>query len=60
MENTQESKRDRTADASMGEPAGLPFEFEDRSDGSYQRAIEEVRAAWLWVQSRRAHGLAPN
>lgn len=38
----------------------LPFEYEDRTDGSYARALEEVKAAWLWTQSRRARGLPPN
>ena len=38
----------------------LPFEYEDRSDGSYARTLEEIKAAWLWTQSRRARGLPPN
>lgn len=38
----------------------LPFEYEDRTDGRYARAVEEVKAAWLWTQSRRAQGLQPN
>jgi hypothetical protein len=57
MHDRQNTKRDP-------EPAqhaeGLPFEYEDRSDGSYDRAMEEVKAAWLWTQSRRARGLLPN
>jgi len=57
MHDTHDTKRDP-------EPApsakGLPFEYEDRTDGSYDRAMEEVKAAWLWTQSRRARGLLPN
>ncbi|MCX4246832.1 hypothetical protein [Paraliomyxa miuraensis] len=53
-EETHESSEER------GEPTSLPFEYEDRTDGSYARALEEVRAAWLWTKSRRARGLLPN
>lgn len=60
MQDTQETKGDPGASAPVRETAGLPFEFEDRSDGRHERALQEVRAAWKWIQSRRAHGLPPN
>jgi hypothetical protein len=58
MQNTQHTKR--TPDVVAPEAKGLPFEYEDRSDGRYDRVLEEVKAAWLWTQSRRARGLLPN
>jgi hypothetical protein len=61
MQNTHDTKRDLGAAAPAPQAGGhLPFEYEDRTDGRYDRAIEEVKAAWLWIQSRRAHGLPPN
>jgi hypothetical protein len=60
MQDTHDTKRDPDVDAPAPRPQGLPFEYEDRSDGSYYRAVEEVKAAWLWTQSRRAKGLLPN
>ena len=59
MQDTHDAKREPDVVAQMP-PRALPFEYEDRSDGSYDRAIEEVKAAWLWTQSRRARGLEPN
>ncbi len=41
-------------------PKGLPFEFEDRSDGRHDRVLREIEAAWRWSQSRRARGLLPS
>jgi hypothetical protein len=58
MQNTHDTKR--IPDMVAPQPNRLPFEYEDRSDGSYDRAMEEVKAAWLWTQSRRARGLQPN
>ena len=58
MQNTHDTKR--IPDMVAPQPNGLPFEYEDRSDGSYDRAMEEVKAAWLWTQSRRTRGLQPN
>lgn len=52
---THEQEQERGATAKT-----LPFEYEDRSDGSYERAVEEVKAAWRWTQSRRARGLLPS
>ena len=61
MQNTQDTKRDPGVAAPALKARGdLPFEYEDRTDGRYDRALEEVKAAWLWIQSRRAHGLEPN
>lgn len=57
MQDTHDTKRDPDV---AQRAKGLPFEYEDRSDGSYDRAMEEVKAAWLWTQSRRARGLPPN
>jgi hypothetical protein len=58
MQNTHDIKR--IPDTVEARRERLPFEYEDRSDGSYDRALEEVKAAWLWTQSRRARGLLPN
>ncbi len=61
MQNTHDTKRDFGVEApALKARDQLPFEYEDRSDGRYDRALEEVKAAWLWIQSRRAHGLPPN
>lgn len=57
MHDTHDTKREPEPAHAAKE---LPFEYEDRSDGSYDRAMEEVKAAWLWTQSRRARGLQPN
>lgn len=59
MRDIHDTKRDPDVVA-PAPPKGLPFEYEDRSDGAYDRALEEVKAAWLWTQSRRARGLLPN
>lgn len=59
MQDIHESKRAPDVIA-PAPPEPLPFEYEDRSDGSYDRALEEVKAAWMWTQSRRARGLLPN
>ena len=59
MRDIHQTKRDPDVVASAP-PTELPFEYEDRSDGSYDRALEEVKAAWLWTQSRRARGLLPS
>lgn len=58
MHDTHDTKQ--TPEVVAPHPNGLPFEYEDRSDGAYERAMEEVKAAWLWTQSRRARGLLPN
>jgi hypothetical protein len=61
MQNTHDTKRDHDVAVPARKARGeLPFEYEDRSDGRYDRALEEVKAAWLWIQSRRAQGLPPN
>jgi hypothetical protein len=64
MQDTYDTKREPERDPGVAAPApqptGLPFEYEDRSDGSHERALEELKAAWLWTQSRRARGLLPN
>lgn len=59
MQDTHDAKREPDVVA-PAPPKAPPFEYEDRSDGSYDRALEEVKAAWLWTQSRRARGLPPN
>ena len=59
MQDTHDAKREPDMVA-PAPPKVLPFEYEDRTDGSYDRALEEVKAAWLWTQSRRARGLEPN
>jgi hypothetical protein len=60
MQSTHNDERDPDLIASAPPLQGLPFEYEDRSDGRYTRAIEEAKAAWMWIQSRRAHGFLPN
>lgn len=60
MQDIHDTKRDPDVAAPAVRTKALPFEFEDRSDGSHDRARKEVEAAWLWTQSRRARGLLPN
>jgi len=60
MQDTHQIKQDPDVVAPAPQHRDLPFDYEDRTDGSYDRAMEEVKAAWLWTQSRRARGLLPN